>query len=61
MVVEGDEGSREAGKGYIGKFVIASGWVGGGLGGWVFGLFCSAGTGLRKDLICLSCLRLRMY
>ena len=33
---------------------------GGGLRGLVFGLFCSARTGLRKDLICLSCLRLRM-
>ena len=40
MVVKGDEGSREAG----GKFVIAFGWVGGGLGGWMFDLFCSVGT-----------------
>ena len=55
MVVKGDEESREAGKGYIEKFVIASGWVGGGgLGGWELGLFCSARTGLRKDLICIS-------
>ena len=56
-----DEGSREAGWGYSWKCVIASGWLGGGLGGLVFGLFCSARTGLRKDLICLSCLRLRMH
>ena len=28
MVEEGDEGSQEAGKGYIGKFVILSAWVG---------------------------------
>ena len=32
MIVEGDKGSRDAGKGYIGKFVIASRWVGEGLG-----------------------------
>ena len=61
MIVEGDKGSRDAGKGYIGKFVIASRWVGR-IGGWVSGLFCSARPGFRKDLIfiCLSCLRLRM-
>ena len=36
-------------------------YVGGGrIGGWVSGLFCSARPGLRKDLIWLSCLRLRM-
>ena len=36
--------------------------VGGeGFVGLGFGLFCSARTGLRKDLICLSCLRLRMH
>ena len=35
--------------------------VGGeGFVGLGFGLFCSARTGSRKDLICLSCLRLRM-
>ena len=32
MIVEGDKGSRDAGKGYIGKFVIASRWVGEELG-----------------------------
>ena len=26
------------------------------MGGWVFGFFCHARTGLRKDLICLSCI-----
>ena len=45
MVVEGEEGSREVGKGYIEKFVIATGRVGRGWGGWVFGFFCSARTG----------------
>ena len=45
MIVEGDEGSREVGKGYIGKFAIATGWLGRGLGFWVFGLFDSARTG----------------
>ena len=59
MIVGGDEGSREAGWGYSGKCVIVSGCVGG-LRRLVFRLFCSARTGLRKDLICLSCLRLRM-
>ena len=34
--------------------------AGEGFVGLGFGLFCSARTGLRKDLICLSCLRLRM-
>ena len=32
MIVEGDKVSRDTGKGYIGKFVIASRWVGEGLG-----------------------------
>ena len=31
MIEEVDKGSRDAGKGYIGKFVIASRWVGEGL------------------------------
>ena len=34
MVMGGDEGSREAGWGYSGKCVIASGWVGEDSGVW---------------------------
>ena len=43
--MEGEEGSREVGKGYIDKFVIATGRVERGRGGWVFGFFGSARTG----------------
>ena len=59
IIVGGDEGSREAVWGYSSKCVIVSGCVAG-LRGLVFRLFCSARTGLRKDLICLSCLPLSM-
>ena len=45
MVAEGEEGSREVEKGYIEKFVIATGRVGRGWGGWEVGFCCSARTG----------------
>ena len=44
MVVEREEGSREVRKGYIEKFIIATGRVGRGWWGWVFGFFYSART-----------------
>ena len=40
MVVEGEEGSREVGKGYIEKYVIATGRVG---RGWGVGCLVSFG------------------